>query len=85
MRSFEIPACGAFMCAERTEEHEELFRDRTEAIFFSDPDELRSQITHYLDDEDARTRIAAAGFRAVTQGKHTYSDRIVEMVALSGA
>ena len=49
------------------------------------PDELKSQVTRYLDDEDARTRIAAAGFRAVTQGKHTYADRIVEMVALAGA
>ena len=29
--------------------------------------------------------IAAAGFRAVTQGKHTYTDRVVEMVALAGA
>ena len=51
MRSFEIPACGAFMCAERTDEHEELFRERIEAVFFSDPDELRSQVTRYLDDQ----------------------------------
>ena len=85
MRTFEIPACGAFLCAQRTDEHEELFREGTEAVFFNDPDELKSQITRYLDDEDARTRIAAAGFRAVTQGHHTYADRIVEMVALSGA
>ena len=47
MRTFEIPACGAFLCAERTDEHEELFRERAEAIFFSDPDELKSQITRY--------------------------------------
>lgn len=85
MRTFEIPACGAFLCAKRTGEHQELFREGTDAVFFGSPDELQSQVTRYLDDEDARTRIAAAGFRAVTQGKHTYADRIVEMVALAGA
>ena len=71
------------MCAPRSAEHEELFREGTDAVFFSGPDELKSQVTRYLDDVDARTRIAAAGFRAVTQGAHTYADRIVEMVDLA--
>jgi spore maturation protein CgeB len=83
MRTFEIPACGAFLCAPRSAEHEELFREGTDAAFFGSPDELKSQVTRYLDDDDARTRIAAAGFRAVTQGAHTYADRIVEMAALA--
>ena len=83
MRTFEIPACGAFLCAQRTEEHQEIFREGTEAVFFDDPDELKSQVTRYLSSDDARARIAAAGFDAVTQGAHTYADRIVEMVALA--
>jgi len=85
MRTFEIPACGAFLCAPRSVEHQELFCEGTDAVFFSGPDELKSQVSRYLDDDDARTRIAAAGFRTVTQGNHTYADRIVELVALAGA
>jgi hypothetical protein len=85
MRTFEIPACGAFLCAQRTDEHEEIFRDGVEAVFFDDPDDLKNLVTRYLTDDDARARIAAAGFNAVTRGGHTYADRIVEMARLSCA
>jgi hypothetical protein len=83
MRSFEIPACGAFLCAQRTSEHEEILRDNREAVFFDDPDDLKQKITRYLDDKDARVRISGAGLRAVAEGAHTYADRIVEMVTLA--
>ena len=83
MRTFEIPACGAFLCAQRTDEHQEIFRDGAEAVFFDDPDELKNQVQRYLSGDAARARIAAAGFRAVTQGAHTYTDRIAEMMALA--
>ena len=83
MRTFEIPACGAFLCAKRTGEHLELFREDFDAVFFNDPDELRSQVMRYLGDEDARRRIVAAGFCTVTQGAHTYADRVVEMASLA--
>jgi spore maturation protein CgeB len=83
MRTFEIPACGAFLCAQRTDEHQEILRDGAEAVFFDDLDELKSQVTRYLSGNDARTQIAAAGFQAVTQGAHTYADRIVQMASLA--
>jgi spore maturation protein CgeB len=85
MRTFEIPACGTLLCAPRSSEHSEIFRDGIEAVFFNDPEELRSQVIHYLADVDARSRIALAGFHAVTQGSHTYADRIVEMSSLINA
>jgi spore maturation protein CgeB len=81
MRTFEIPACGAFLCAQRTDEHRELFREDIEAVFFDDPEQLKRQVVRYLSDDDSRARIAAAGFRVVTGGAHTYADRIVQMVA----
>jgi spore maturation protein CgeB len=83
MRTFEIPACGAFLCAQRTDEHREIFREGLEATFFDDPDELRSKVTRYLADAAARARIAEAGLLAVTQHPHTYRDRIMEMVELA--
>ena len=83
MRTFEIPACGAFLCTLRTDEHQEIFRDGIEAVFFDDPDHLKTLVARYLSDDDARARIGADGFRAVTQRNHTYADRIVEMATLA--
>jgi len=83
MRTFEIAACRAFQCAPRTAEHQALFREGAEAVFFSDVDELKRQVTHYLNADDARATISAAGFLAVTRGAHTYADRIMEMASLA--
>jgi len=83
MRTFEIPACEGFLCAQRTAEHEAILRDGQEAIFFNDPDDLRSKVTKYLREDEARLTIARAGRRAVSDGAHTYADRIVEMVHLA--
>ena len=80
MRTFEIPACGAFMLAERTDEHLALFREDQDAAFFSTPDELLDKIRYYLSHEQDRRRIAQAGYERVTQGGHTYRDRLSEMV-----
>lgn len=84
MRSFEIPACGAFMLAERTDEHLAVFREGQDAAFFSTPEELREKIRYYLAHEDERRRIARAGYMRVTTGGHTYRDRLHEMLRAAG-
>ena len=60
-KAFEITACGGFLLAERTAEHQQLFREDEEAVFFSDFEECRAKIDRYLNDEPARSKIAAAG------------------------
>lgn len=80
MRTFEIPACGAFLLAERTEEHLELFEEDKEMACFSSPDELVDKVLYYLSQDKERQRIAEAGHERVTKGKHTYQDRLIEIL-----
>jgi spore maturation protein CgeB len=80
MRSFEIPACGSFMLAERTEEHLAIFREDQEAAFFGSSDELIDKVKYYLTHDEARRRIAQAGHVWVTKNGHTYGDRLRELV-----
>ena len=83
-KSFEIAACGGFLLAERSAGHSERFKEDEEAVFFSSMEECAEQIRRYLDDEPARTRIAAAGQRrAVSCGydNDTQLARVLDVVA----
>ncbi len=75
-RSIELPACGAFMLAERTEEHSELFAEGIEAEFFGDDGELVEKCERYLADPISRARIAQAGRNRVTEHRYSYAWRL---------
>ena len=78
-KSFEIAGCGGFLLAERSQGHLDRFREDEEAVFFTGYDELAAKIRHYLPDEAARARIAAAGrARALRDGYH--NDRQVGLI-----
>jgi spore maturation protein CgeB len=79
-RSLEIPACGTFLLAERTQEHQLLFKEGIEAEFFSSPEELKQKITHYLKDENARTRVAAKGRDRCLKSEYSYKCRIEQIL-----
>lgn len=79
-RSVEIPACGAFMIAERTQEHQGLFREGIEAEFYSDIDELIFKIQYFLNHTELRELIGRRGYtRCVTAG-YSYPDRLREIL-----
>jgi spore maturation protein CgeB len=76
MRTFEIPACGAFMLAERTEEHKCLFSEDNDVVFFSGLEELMDKGKYYKYHIEKRQKIAEHGYIKVTRGANTYLDRL---------
>jgi len=79
-RSFEIPACGALLVAERTPEHSEMLIDGREALFFSSVDELLGLLDRVMADPPWASAIAQAGYRRITTGGNTFEHRIVEVL-----
>jgi len=60
-RSFEIPALGVFMLAQRTAEHDFLYGDGEGVALFSDTKECVDKARYYLERAGERQAIAAAG------------------------
>src|SRR5207302_1943631 len=75
-RSFEIPACGSLLIADRTEEHQEFFTDGREAEFFSTPEELLDKVQFYSRHDSARKRMAQAGYHRCKAGAYAYVHRL---------
>ena len=80
MRTFEGPACGAFMLHERTESHLEIFREEKEAAFFESSDELIDKVRYYLTHEHERERIRQAGHARTLRGGNSYRDRLEQIL-----
>jgi spore maturation protein CgeB len=81
-RVFEIPAVGTFMLCQRTDDMETLFQPGLEAEYFSSSDELVKKARYYLDHEDERARIAAAGAARVREAGHDVFSRMRELADL---
>ncbi|MBF0096449.1 MAG: glycosyltransferase family 1 protein [Magnetococcales bacterium] len=75
-RTFEIPACGLFLMAERTPWMADTFQEGKEAEFFASADELVEKVRFYLHNETARQRIAMAGRERVIHGGHDLHSRL---------
>jgi spore maturation protein CgeB len=80
MRSFEGPACGAFMLNQRTEEHLALLAEDREAAYFESPEELVEKTRYYLNHDAEREQIRKAGWKKTTTGGNTYFERLMQIL-----
>jgi len=75
-RTFEIPACGSMLLADRTEEHQEFFKEGQEADYFGSEDELVDKIAFYVKNPEVRERVALAGIKRSHDGGYSYLERM---------
>lgn len=79
-RSVEIPACGGFMLAERTEEHLSLFKEGVEAEYFNNNEELLNKIKYFLTHKERIKSIAAAGYERCIVSGYSNSQRLSQAI-----
>ena len=79
-RTVEIPACGGFMMAERTSEHQAMFEEGKESAFFSSNEELLEKCKYYLSHEEERKKIAAAGIKRCQTSGYSNEDTIRNII-----
>lgn len=75
-KSFEIAGCGGLLLAEDTPGHRAHFAADEEAVFFSSPADCAEKVRRLLNDEAARTRIAAAGRRRAVESGYSNDARL---------
>jgi hypothetical protein len=87
MRTFEVSAIGACMLVEDTDEHRELFGAEGEAVvYFNNIDQMIDKTRWLKEIIKERQRLAAASYNLISNGNHTYKDRLASMLfAMNGA
>lgn len=68
-RSMEIPYAGGVFCAQRTTEHQQLYTENVEAVFWEDIDECIRQCKNLVTDNLFRESIRTAGMQRVRRNK----------------
>jgi spore maturation protein CgeB len=84
MRSFEVPAMGGCMLTEDTEEHREMFGAEGEAVlYFRTMEEMIGKARWLVEHDSERRRLAQAARSRIVLGKHTYGDRLRQILTHS--
>jgi len=80
LRTFEIPGCATMFLAQRTQVHEAMFREGTEAIFFSDMQECASAIRPLLSEPALAMSIGKAGYARCVADNRFLEARMRELL-----
>jgi spore maturation protein CgeB len=81
MRMFEATGVGAMLMTESATNLPDFFEPGREVVAYDDVDDLVEKIRHFLEHEDERRRIAAAGQRR-TLTEHTYRQRMAQLAGM---
>ena len=79
-RSMEIPIIGGLLCAQRTEEHEYLYKDCVEAIFWDSADQCAEKCLEMLNERELRERIAKKGQERAIKNSHLNEDLLQSII-----
>lgn len=80
-RTMEIPASRGLLVAERTPEHESLYEDGREALFFSNEDELVDKL-NVAADATENARIRMNGYERATHSGYDHLTRSRELLGI---
>ncbi len=64
-RSVETTYAGGLLCAERTTEHQQMYKEGVEAVFWSDTKECIQACKQLLENDEEREKIRLAGMKRV--------------------
>ena len=81
-RSVEIPAFNAFMLAERSSLHQEMFLEGKEAAFFNKKEELLEKIIYYLNNDSLRKKIADLGYKKCMSLNCSQHDKMSDLLKI---
>lgn len=84
-RSLEIPACRVLMLAERTVDHQLLFDEDREAVYFGSIAELVDKARYFTTHDGPRERIAHSGYERSQKSGYSNYERMKNMLALVDA
>lgn len=82
VRSTEIPACGSVMVAEWSEEHEYLFENNHEAVYFKNDEELVEKVKSLLSDPSKIRQISEKGRKRCLISGYSYRERLENMIKI---
>lgn len=81
MRTFEVPAIGACMLVEDTEEHREIFGEQGESVtYFASIEEMIEKTKYLLRGDAERQRLAMRARDLIISGANTYQDRLKRII-----
>jgi hypothetical protein len=84
MRLYEATGVGSLLLTDDKTNLAELFEPGREVVTYANADELVERARHYLEHEDQRREVAAAG-QARTLAEHSYERRMEELAAILGS
>lgn len=80
-RCFEIPASGALLLSEHSDDLAGMYREGQEADYFRNKDEMLEKISLYVSDEGRRRAVAEAGHVRVRADGHDVESRMRQVIA----